>query len=403
MSQTPASASDVLAGRANWSFDCGDWVSWLKLLPDQSVHCCVTSPPYWGLRDYGVDGQIGLEATPEKFVEQLVDGFREVWRVLRDDGTLWLNLGDSYCNTDKWGGGGKNVGKQVVSDDGSVPSWEAVRRKKNHIDGIKPKDLIGVPWMVAFAMRASGWYLRSDIIWRKPSAMPESVTDRPGKSHEYLFLLTKNQKYFYDAEAVKVPSVKGAAGSRFDKGKTGKTQGSKVQSGYRDTDTRNLRSVWSLSSESYKGAHFATFPTKLVTPCIKAGTSEKGCCPDCLAPWRRIVKKTRKSTRPGKDTKLNGVNLSELSGRGPDSNVVGYRDPQRHVTSSETTGWEPTCQCGRKEDETVPPIVLDPFGGAATTILTALRLGRRAISCDLNDKYVQMGRARVLKDMSLFT
>lgn len=235
-----------------------DAIEGLRQLPDESVQMCVTSPPYFGLRDYQtgrweggdpecvhlpkgmtddpknpgssarngkpskedaeimlgrcpcgavrVDSQIGLEPTPNEFVARLAAVFREVRRVLRKDGTLWLNLGDSYCNTDKWGGGGANTGKQTVADDGVVPAW-AVRRKRDVMPGIKPKDLIGVPWRVALALQADGWYLRSDIIWSKPNPMPESVTDRPTKAHEYIFLLTKSDRYFYDADAIREPAA----------------------------------------------------------------------------------------------------------------------------------------------------------------------------------------------------
>lgn len=181
----------------------GDCREVLQTLPAESVNCCVTSPPYFGLRDYGVAGQIGLELTPDAFIAEMVSVFAEVRRVLRDDGTLWLNLGDSYCSTDKWGGGG-NVGKNTVAEDGSVPSW-AVRSKKPSMPGIKPKDLIGVPWMAAFALRADGWFLRDAIVWAKPNGMPGSQTDRCTSSYEMVFQFSKSKVYWSDFDAIKTP------------------------------------------------------------------------------------------------------------------------------------------------------------------------------------------------------
>ena len=248
-----------------------DVMEGLRQLPDESVHCCVTSPPYWGLRDYGVDGQIGLEATPELFVARMVEVFSEVRRVLRKDGTCWVNLGDSYCSTDKWGGGGANTGKQTVAAGGDVPSW-AVRERKQPIPGIKPKDLVGIPWRVAFALQADGWYLRSDIIWHKPNPMPESVTDRPTKSHEYIFLLTKSERYAYDAEAIKEIGTQAPRERERGDGESvveSKLRGFNTCAG---TDgTRNKRTVWTIATNPFPEAHFATFPPELPETCIKAG------------------------------------------------------------------------------------------------------------------------------------
>jgi DNA modification methylase len=257
----------------------GDCREVLRTLDDESVHCCVTSPPYFGLRDYGVDGQIGLKQTPAEFVEQIVGVMREVRRVLRDDGTLWLNLGDSYCSTDKWGGGG-NTGKQTVADDGSVPSW-AVRARRQPMPGVKPKDLIGVPWRVAFALQADGWWLRQDIIWHKPNPMPESVRDRCTKAHEYLFLLTKSERYYFNADAIaeaaNCPEGAGnASGNSYialaETDPRMRTKAGLAEIGPRDT--RNKRSVWTVSTQPFSEAHFATFPPALIEPCIAAG------CPD---------------------------------------------------------------------------------------------------------------------------
>lgn len=252
----------------------GDCIESMRTLPDQFVNCCVTSPPYFGLRDYGQDGQIGLEATPDEFVAALVAVFREVRRVLRDDGTVWLNLGDSYARN-----GGTD---RKVSDTAKVGSTKNTLvqkgdRKQRAPDGLKEKDLIGIPWRVAFALQADGWYLRQDIIWHKPNPMPESVRDRCTKAHEYVFLLSKSPKYYYDHEAAKEPATKGAAGSNFHSGKTAAHQlGRSSQKDRVEDGKRNRRSVWSVSTKPYKGAHFATFPPDLIEPCILAGCPEEG-------------------------------------------------------------------------------------------------------------------------------
>jgi DNA modification methylase len=249
----------------------------MKELPIGSVHCCVTSPPYFGLRDYGVDGQIGLESTPEEYVAKLVAVFREVRRVLRDDGTLWLNLGDSYAPN--W--------SSVRDQDGGGLKADDSRDRWTHIPGIAPKNLLGIPWRVAFSLQADGWYLRQDIIWAKPNPMPESVTDRCTKSHEYLFLLAKNGRYYFDADAISEPLVRPDEANRktparfggADKYVEAKKQ-SRLHSGNEyigtDSGTRNRRSVWTVATQPYSGAHFATFPPKLIEPCILAGCPEGG-------------------------------------------------------------------------------------------------------------------------------
>lgn len=251
----------------------------MRTLPEKSINCCVTSPPYFGLRDYGYDGQIGLEPTPEKFVGKLVEVFREVRRVLRDDGTLWVNLGDSYNahqnqrkTTDKAGNK-----QQSVRGAQDVPS--------RSVGGCKPKDLIGIPWRVAFALQADGWYLRQDIIWHKPNPMPESVSDRCTKAHEYIFLLSKSQKYYFDGDAIKEQSSGGNAKGNSKKlaekaiKRTGNfiTGGTEKSSlGVSANEKRNRRSVWTVATRPYSGAHFATYPTELIRPCILAGCPKGG-------------------------------------------------------------------------------------------------------------------------------
>jgi DNA modification methylase len=403
----------------------GDCREILKTLPEQSVHCCVTSPPYFGLRDYGCDGQIGLEQTPDAFVAEMVAVFREVRRVLRDDGVLWLNLGDSYCSTDKWGGGLQNTGKQTVAENGDVPSF-AVRRRKPEIPGIKPKDLIGVPWMVAFALRADGWYLRQEIIWHKPNPMPESVEDRCGKSHEQIFLLSKSPRYFFDHIAIQEKAATGDNGSQFHTGKTGdhqqgraskkpRTAGNKshkyveeyesskseehrTKSGLMKVadvpwETRNKRSVWTVSTKPFQGAHFAVFPPDLIEPCILSGTSESGCCSKCGTPWRRQIEKDRKATRPGNDTKVGRVSDDEGSPYEKHSGmIVGNRDPQRHCTTTKTVGWEAGCEC--EAGTQVPCVVLDPFTGSGTTAAVAKKNGCHFVGCELNPEYLALAADR---------
>lgn len=264
----------------------GDCRDVLGSLPDGSINCCVTSPPYFGLRDYGVEGQLGLEPTPDEFVAAMVEVFREVRRVLRDDGTLWLNLGDSYSSSppgNKTKGVSAKSGLNGVNGESgryreSLASGHATKRDTSRIPGIKPKDLIGIPWRVAFALQADGWYLRQDIIWHKPAPMPESVTDRCTKAHEYIFLFAKSERYYFDADAIKEP-VAASTVSRLAQPTLaqqigsarvpGKTNGNMKAVG--GSETRNRRSVWSVTTKPFKGAHFATFPPDLIEPCVLAG------------------------------------------------------------------------------------------------------------------------------------
>ena len=260
----------------------GDCLDVLPTLPAATVQCCVTSPPYWGLRDYGNDSQLGLEPTPAEYIANMVRVFREVWRVLKDDGTLWLNVGDSYGSVggDPYTGfnkryfGSGNSGKQSETSKSFANSDKQT--------GLRPKNLVGIPWRLAFALQADGWYLRSDIIWAKPNPMPESVTDRPTKSHEYIFLLTKQERYFYDADAIREPNVgnfnnfpshatigNGTGRSRYDD--TGKGSCPPGHVGV-NLAGRNRRTVWTVATQPYSDAHFATFPEDLIKPCIMAGS-----------------------------------------------------------------------------------------------------------------------------------
>ena len=257
----------------------GDVIEKIKEIETGTVQCVVTSPPYWGLRDYGIDGQLGLEETPEEYVEKMVEVFRQIKRVLKHDGTVWLNLGDSYNSSPA---GNKSWGDGVGSN--KYYEVEKIHQKeKKNFGGLKPKDLVGIPWRVAFALQADGWWLRQDIIWHKPNPMPESVTDRCTKSHEYIFLLTKSAKYYYDNEAVKEKAacpgdlglLRSSVGNGNPYGEQAKSRiNAGVDSRTAGNEFRNKRSVWKITTQPYKEAHFAVFPEKLPEICIKAGTSE---------------------------------------------------------------------------------------------------------------------------------
>jgi len=381
----------------------GDCVESLRALPADSAHCVVTSPPFFGLRDYGVDGQIGLESTIDEHVTALVDVFREVKRVLRKDGTCWMEYGDAYATgnarkaTETTPGGNHNKGFRAAryseSPTVGTPS------------GLKPKDLIGAPWRVAFALQADGWWIRSSIIWARPNPMPESVTDRPTKSYSNVFLLTQSARYFYDADAVR---EKGAGRTDRSKGSRGRIedQGWKGDE-LSESNGRNLRDVWTIPTHAFPGAHFATFPPKIVEPCIKAGSSEKGCCAECGAPWERVVEKGRGLT--AEDLGIDGSeayqsDVSPISGgqggQARKSRLSGsVQAAHKAANPDKFLGWRPTCE---HEGEPVPCTVLDPFGGAGTTALVADRLGRDAILCELNAEYAEMARRRIYEDAPLF-
>ena len=375
---------------------CGDALTELGKLPDGCVDTCVTSPPYWGLRDYGVEGQLGLETTPDEYVAKMVAIFREVKRVLKPEGTLFLNLGDSYYSS---GGAHKNDVNPGISKSyfrGGVPRANACGTHQT----LKPKDLVGIPWRVAFALQADGWWLRQDIIWHKPNPMPESVTDRCTKAHEYVFMLSKSARYYFDGAAIAEPS----AGNPAPTWEERKAMGEGNRRGFAQNApsgchrvgggaTRNKRDVWTIATHPYPEAHFATFPPELPRLCILAGTSERGACPECGAPRRRIVE--RKSGMEGahgglrKRADAPGAEVSETS---------VFRTGT--IAETTTTGWEPTCECGREDTE--PCLVLDPFMGAGTTGLVAKRLGRDYLGIELNPEYAAMAERRIKGDMPLF-
>ena len=531
---SPMSAIDIRQG------DCREV---LPTLPDSSVQCVVTSPPYWGLRDYGHADQIGLEATPEEYVETMVGVFREVRRVLRDDGTLWLNLGDSYASSPA--SGGEQSSKMTGGEHKRTP-----RNGYTRPAGLKPKDLVGIPWRVARALQEPyytgeirnemdrvwlaamidgedcifihkrktgqsngqgyvrkndsygsglevantnrgiverclaiagkgsictqeggrfgrkqtlyrwnlrsnecrgvleevypfliakqhearlaigcpssgpkaanaheslkalhhggesgidfpapepmfrpGWYLRSDIVWSKSNPMPESVTDRPTKAHEYVFLLTKSARYFFDADAVreKVGQVTRDAASFRDGGVyTGGRSFNNSADKHKDThgdgecgDGRNIRTVWTIPTQPYSGAHFAVFPRKLVEPCLKAGTSEKGACGECGAPWVRVIEKSDELDASAKGSTFNGGKTGTRDG--------GGRTQEGPRFKNKTTGWSPACSHDAKP---IPCVVMDPFYGAGTVGVVAQDMHLDCIGIELSDDYAALARKR---------
>jgi DNA modification methylase len=430
----------TIEGR-NWKVLVGDVRERLADIPEGYVQCCVTSPPYWGLRDYGtgtweggdaacehkpvsgiqgqngqradrrftgekpqgatclrcgarrIDNQIGLEDSPAAFVEAMVGVFREVWRCLRDDGLLFLNLGDSYASSGK-----SRTEEQVTKNSnlqGGLCCQLSILKQQNKVTGgLKPKDLCGIPWRVVLALQEDGWYWRDAIVWNKPAPMPESVRDRCTKAWEPIFMLAKSELYFCDMETVRErglsPEMDAAeykqhlsaaeeqwyarASSVPANGKSGNKTG-----GFCPPGGRNLRNVWSLAPCPFPDAHFATFPPSLPERCIKMGTSERGCCPSCRAPWKRVTEReVLRRERPNQFTKYRDVN--------------GQPDQTKAGVSVQTKGWEPTCDCG---EQPIPCCVLDPFSGSGTTGMVSTELGREYIGVELNPEYAEMSRTRI--------
>ena len=425
----------------------------LQGLTEESVHCVVTSPPYWGLRTYGTEpqvwggipgcdhrwrrdtvpagngqvshgmvattlncasatrfprlsllctecsawkGELGLEPTPELYVEHLADVFDAVWRALRPDGTLWLNLGDTYCThpagltgTKRWQASTLEIRDRTGT--GQAGSFD------KRTPGLKEKDLVGIPWAVAFELRRRGWFLREDIIWAKRNPMPEPVRDRPTRSHEYVFLLTKSARYFYDAESVREP-IRGSSLRRLRHHLPNPRDNPHYHSKHphgdfrrfpmlanTDPGGRNLRSVWQIATQPYPGAHFATFPEALAEVCIRAGTSAKGVCASCGTPWQHKV--VARGGGIGHDWH---PNKSLAMGRGQGIAVPAIHDgTYRRVD----LGFHPGCSC--ESHEVLPSVVLDPFMGSGTVLAVARRLGRRSVGIDLNPKYAILAKERI--------
>jgi DNA modification methylase len=398
----------------------GDVLERLGDIPAGSVQCVVTSPPYWGLRDYGVPGQLGLEPTPGEYVEKIVEVFREVRRVLRGDGTVWLNMGDSYAHNGPCGGGSPvdnaTDARGPRPAKGRPTDADKQRTMGYRVPpGLKPKDLCGIPWRVAFALQADGWWLRSEIIWAKCNPMPESVTDRPTRAHEQVFLLTPSARYFYDQEAVREGDCGHGAGNSFV-GRQGGSDSYHVVSGgggtkepWKPGGGRNRRTVWTIPTQPFPESHFAVFPEKLVEPCILAGTSARGCCPECGAPWER-VKETRYEPH-GESAKSGGDYAGERSsGNLSHGRFRPQEMPYGRATRIDITlGWRPTCECKETmvngitmealEDshppEPVPCVVLDPFMGSGTVGVVAVRHGRNWLGIELNPEYAEMARRRI--------
>lgn len=387
----------------DWVIHQGDAESVLAGLPASSVHCVVTSPPYFGLRSYLPDGhpdkalEIGQEPTIGEYVARLVEVFRAVRRVLRPDGVLWLNLGDAYASDRSWGG--RTSGKHVREMHGDT----GIGRRRT-ATGLPHKSLMGLPWRVALALQEDDWVLRSDCIWHKPTAMPESVQDRPTRDHEYVFLLTPQSRYYYDAYAVRET----AAESTRDRAHLGECPLSARQEAMHEAGIheksarlrdygrqwRNLRTLWSVAAGHFDDDHFATFPPALVERCIRAATSERGCCPTCGAPWRRELApcgqhQVKHAADKSKKVLATAGRLGATS-----AHVTGL------ATVYETVGWRPGCACPPAEP--VPCVVLDPFAGAGTTGLVALRLGRRFVGVELSAKYVEMAWRRIVADAPLW-
>jgi len=351
-------------------------------------------------------GSLGLEPTPELYIDHMVQVFREVRRVLRGDGTLWLNMGDSYCGY-KGDNYMKNPESSQLQNKSSVPKCHNIGFPRTAGNGLKPKDLIGIPWRLALALQADGWYLRSAMPWVKRSAMPESCQDRPASALEYMFLLSKSQKYYFDMNAIKINYQQSSINRADDSQVTTSNPDRQVQfkrqlnnngRNFRNTDLffesleppfgaifcRDEMVGLDVNPQAMKEAHFATFPEKLIEPCIKAGTSEKGCCSECGSPWVRVVDKLKRG-----------------GGKGLDKSS-GWTESQRGSVESKTIGWKPGCRCNMGYPDmdlspddgayvpcnTIPCIVLDPFLGAGTTFIVSYKLGRKCIGIELSKSYL---------------
>lgn len=383
---------------ATWKLIVADVLEGLAELEDESVQCVVTSPPYWGLRDYGVEGMIGLEPTLAEHMAKMVEVFAEVRRVLRADGTLWLNYGDAYAGAPArigYGDQGESAKVGALSDGKRLPVKRGLAAKQRYL----------MPARVALALQDAGWWVRSEIVWAKGvsfcptyagSCMPSSVRDRPTDSHEFVYLLSKAPRYFYDGDAVRETGTL-PAGQRHAKGSADRRGRKKVNARPEEyavsTGDRNIRTVWTINPQAYREAHFATFPEALVEPCIRAGTSGHGACSECGAPWRRVVE--AKGGTIGEawhdhaddmgSGNAKGVNLGGKIGNGRKGSDGTYR--------REHKGWEPTCE--HADAPVRPCLVLDPFNGSGTTGVVALREGCSYVGIELNPEYAALAEKRI--------
>ena len=373
----------------------GDALEVLAALPDESVDACVTSPPYWGLRDYGVDGQLGLEASPAEYVARIVEVFREVRRVLTTTGTFWLNLGDSYAagKTGRADHGTGDATSRLGPNRDGLPGGSVMGpvTQRSAPPGLKPKDLVGVPWRVALALQDDGWWLRKDIIWHKPNPMPESVRDRPTSAHEHIFMLAKAPDYYYDAVGIAEPVTTDRAPSR--KAKATGAGHAEIRNGgtpYDGTgETRNARDVWTIAHQPYSGAHFAVFPPELARRCIIAGAPERVCA-ECGRPSERIVERTAMVTTAGPGR------VAKVADQGDHARTACGGTVLAPATAT-TTGWsECGCNAGWRRG-----IVLDPFAGSGTTLQVARDHGRHAVGIELNADYARLAAERLAQQSLL--
>ena len=378
-----------------------DVLDGLATLPDNSVHVVVTSPPYWGLRNYGVEGQLGLEPTPEAYLEKMTAVFREVRRVLRKDGVCFLNIGDSYA------GGGRGYGyggKQDTNKGGDGMPDSIVP------DNLKPKDLCMMPARLALALQADGWWIRSEIVWSKPNPMPESVTDRPTKSHEYVYMLTKSARYYYDIEATREKGEDDRAGTiRHGNLNVKGTDGISCPDFIFGTEknpyyptSRNTRTVWTIATYAYPDAHFATYPPKLVERCLLAALPKQGVCPACGRGWERVTKPSEEyakrlgTVKVSKEQQQRAV--TEDGKIGAAQRIETFHNLKEEACSAEyvTIGFRQACTC--EPAETIPATVLDPFCGSSTTGVVALQMGANYIGIELNPEYAEMSRRRIARE-----
>lgn len=378
-----------------WQIITADARVALDELPEQSVHACITSPPYYGLRDYGHDDQIGLEDSPGEYIEHLVEVFAHVHRVLRDDGTLWLNLGDSYASKSRGSDRGWEASR--LSNPGTIQKMQAASLRRNgerhrgkHA-GFKEKDLMGIPWLTAFALREWGWYLRQEVIWNKTAPMPESIRDRTTRSHEQIFMFSKRPQYFYDAEALREPDIAGhPQGNNYKRPErlsytdaSGEVRGSEV--GWEPGGGRNRRSVWTYNPEPYPDAHFAVMPTALATDMVLAATPPAACAA-CARPYEQTIDRERLLDG---ETPVEGAWATRDAPRRMPANGVGHG---RISTVTRVDDWKPACSCNAGE---APAVVLDPFAGAGTTGIAAVTEKRHFVGVELVAEYADMARDRI--------